>query len=147
MADVALLYISKALSVILLAEDPTAFQPPYSCTNDSVILPTAVSFALLSNFFSIIPNIVLSHQFSNCATLLWSTDKPSSAPRSMIIAPRLTNPFGILIIPEPTPDIIDSVIPTSLSNGTPADSVNINPPVPGSSVVNLKGSSLSLSPA
>jgi hypothetical protein len=65
----------------------------------------------------------------------------------MIIAPRLTNPFGILIIPEPTPDIIDSVTPTSLSNGTPSDSVNINPPVPGSFVLNLKGSSLSLSPA
>jgi hypothetical protein len=41
----------------------------------------------------------------------------------MTIAPRFTNPFGILIAPEPTPDIIDSVIPTSFSNGIPFDSV------------------------
>ena len=48
---------------------------------------------------------------------------------------------------EELENIIDSVTPTSLSNGTPSDSVNIDPPVPGSFVLNLKGSSLSLSPA
>ena len=41
----------------------------------------------------------------------------------MIIAPRLIKPFGILIAQEPTPDIIDSVIPTSFSKGMPFDSV------------------------
>jgi len=69
-ADVALLNISKALSVTLTPLAPITFQPPYNCTNDSVILPIALSLALLSNSFSIIPKVVLSHQFSNRATLL-----------------------------------------------------------------------------
>ena len=65
----------------------------------------------------------------------------------MSIAPRLINPFGILIPPEPIAATSDSVTPTSFSKGTPVDSVYIKPPDPGCCVLNLGFSSVSVSPA
>ena len=72
-------------------------------TNACVILPAAVASAFSSN-------VVRSS--NHCSTL---AALPLLTPRSMRLAPKEKNPFGIAITPDAIPDNIDSNVPTLLS--------------------------------
>ena len=93
--------LNAALAIAAPLVNATAPGTPM-LTSASVILPAVVASAFSSK------SVRSSNHFSTSAALL------VPAPRSINVAPRENNPFGIEIRPDPTPASMECIVPILL---------------------------------